>query len=75
MGSSVHVHFEYETGDAAGQNMTEFATTAAYTKLLESELGKELRTNNINAEGNVSTDKCRAAARRSVILGSYNIWL
>ena len=25
----VHVHFEYEIGDAAGQNMTEFAPFAA----------------------------------------------
>ena len=27
--SCVHVHFEYEIGDAAGQNITEFATFAA----------------------------------------------
>ncbi|KAK3168455.1 hypothetical protein OEA41_004903 [Lepraria neglecta] len=63
MGSSVHVDFEYETDDAGGQNMTEFGTTAAYTKLLESDLGKELNINKINTEGNMSTDKCRAAAK------------
>lgn len=53
MGSSVHVHFEYETGDAAGQNMTEFATMAACTKLLGSDLGKELKIVKINLEGNM----------------------
>ena len=62
MGSSVHVHFEYKTGDAAGQNMTEFATMAACTKLLESDLGKELKIVKVIPEGNMTSDKCAAAA-------------
>ncbi len=62
MGSSVHVHFEYKTGDAAGQNMTEFATMAACTKLLESDLGKQLKIVKVIPEGNMTSDKCAAAA-------------
>ena len=54
IGSNVHVHFVYETGDAAGQNMTEFATVAACAKLLSSELGKELKIVKITPEGNMS---------------------
>ncbi|KAL8773644.1 MAG: hypothetical protein Q9209_001410 [Squamulea sp. 1 TL-2023] len=63
MGSTVHVHFEYETGAAAGQNMTEIATTAATSKLLASDLGKELKIIKVNEEGNMTTDKCDAAAK------------
>lgn len=61
--STVHVHFEYETGDAAGQNMTRFATVAACAKLLSSELGKELKIVKFNPEGNMSADKKGAAAK------------
>ena len=63
IGSCVHVHFEYETGHAAGQNMTEFATFAACGKPLSSELGKELKIVKINPEGNMSGDKKGAAAK------------
>lgn len=63
IGSTVHVHFEYETGDAAGQNMTEFATVAACTRLLESELGRELKVVRVNPEGNMAADKKGSAAK------------
>ncbi|KAL8918580.1 MAG: hypothetical protein Q9208_007263 [Pyrenodesmia sp. 3 TL-2023] len=63
MGTTVHVHFEYETGAAAGQNMTEIATTTATRKLLQSDLGKELKIIRVNPEGNMTADKCGVAAK------------
>ncbi|KAL8866984.1 MAG: hypothetical protein Q9174_005953 [Haloplaca sp. 1 TL-2023] len=63
MGMTVHVHFEYETGAAAGQNMTEIATTVATRKLLQSDLGKELKIIKVNPEGNITADKCGVAAK------------
>lgn len=63
IGSTVQVHFEYETGDAAGQNMTEFATVTACEKLLTSDLGKELKIIKINVEGDMAPDKMAAAAK------------
>lgn len=63
MGKRVHVHFEFQTGDAAGQNMTEFASVAACAKLLDSELGRELRIVNVIPEGNMTSDKKGAGAK------------
>ncbi|KAI4172707.1 MAG: hypothetical protein LQ346_008549 [Caloplaca aetnensis] len=63
MGTTVHVHFEYETGAAAGQNMTEIATITAATKLLQSNLGRELKIIKVNPEGNMTADKCGVAAK------------
>lgn len=63
VGKTVHVQFDYETGDAAGQNMTEFATITACMKLLSSELGKELKIIKVNPEGNMSADKKTAAPK------------
>ncbi len=57
-GKAVHVHFVYETGDAAGQNMTTTCTWHACEWLIE-QIGefKDLRIVNFMVESNLSNDK------------------
>ncbi|KAL9628160.1 MAG: hypothetical protein Q9164_007373, partial [Protoblastenia rupestris] len=63
IGKTVHVHFEFETGDAAGQNMTEIATATAIAKFSSSLAAKEVRLVKVNVEGHMSIDKTGAGAR------------
>ncbi|MCC2637949.1 MAG: peedicted hydroxymethylglutaryl-CoA reductase, partial [Moraxellaceae bacterium] len=58
MGRNVHVHFIYETGDAAGQNMTTTCTWQACQWILKSVQRFEgLRVVNFLVEANLSNDK------------------
>ena len=63
IGKTVHVHFEYETGDAAGQNMAEIATASAIAKFSNSEVAKEVGLKKANVEGHMTIDKTGASAR------------
>ncbi len=57
-GSSVHVRFIYETGDAAGQNMTTTCTWHACLWILEQiKLYKGFKLEHFMIDGNVSGDK------------------
>jgi len=58
VGKSVHVHFVYETGDAAGQNMTTTCTWHACLWLIEQLADFDgLRITNFMVESNLSNDK------------------
>lgn len=58
MGRAVHVQFIYETGDAAGQNMTTTCTWQACQWVLEQLKGFEhLTLKNFVIDGNTSNDK------------------
>jgi NADP-dependent 3-hydroxy-3-methylglutaryl-CoA reductase len=58
MGRSVHVHFVYETGDAAGQNMTTTCTWQACKWVMKQIRRFEgLRIENFLIEANLSNDK------------------
>lgn len=58
MGRAVHVHFIYETGDAAGQNMTTTCTWQACQWILKQVQRFEgLRVVNFLVEANLSNDK------------------
>lgn len=58
MGRAVHVHFVYETGDAAGQNMTTTCTWQACQWILKQVQRFEgLRVVNFLVEANLSNDK------------------
>lgn len=58
MGRSVHVHFIYQTGDAAGQNMTTTCTWQACKWIMKSIKRFEgLRIENFLIEANLSNDK------------------
>lgn len=58
MGRNVHVHFIYETGDAAGQNMTTTCTWQACQWILgQIKRFKGLRLDNFLIEANLSNDK------------------
>lgn len=58
MGRTVHVHFIYETGDAAGQNMTTTCTWQACQWILKQVQRFEgLRVVNFLVEANLSNDK------------------
>ncbi|MDO8266761.1 MAG: phosphotransferase [Moraxellaceae bacterium] len=58
MGRNVHVHFIYETGDAAGQNMTTTCTWQACQWILKSIKRFEgLHISNFLIEANLSNDK------------------
>lgn len=58
IGKTVHVHFVYETGDAAGQNMT---TTCTWNACLwirkKMEYFHQIRIENFMIDGNLSNDK------------------
>ncbi len=57
IGRNVHLHFIYETADAAGQNMTTNCTWHA-CQLVEKKLSESnLRPLNVMIDGNVSSDK------------------
>ena len=60
---TVHVHFEFETGDAAGQNMTEVATAIAIATFMHSKVAKEVGLVKAIVEGHMSNDKIGARAR------------
>jgi NADP-dependent 3-hydroxy-3-methylglutaryl-CoA reductase len=58
MGRNVHVHFIYETGDAAGQNMTTTCTWQACQWILkEVKRFEGLRVVNFLVDANLSNDK------------------
>ena len=58
MGRNVHVHFIYETGDAAGQNMTTTCTWQACQWILQSiKRFAGLKVRNFLVEANLSNDK------------------
>ncbi len=58
MGRIVHVHFIYETGDAAGQNMTTTCTWQACQWILKSiQRFEGLTVSNFLIEANLSNDK------------------
>jgi NADP-dependent 3-hydroxy-3-methylglutaryl-CoA reductase len=58
IGRAVHVHFHYECGDAAGQNMTTACTWHAGQWLLrELERFPKIRIDGFFIEGNMSGDK------------------
>jgi len=58
LGRAVHVHFHYQTGDAAGQNMTTACTWHACQWLLrELERRPGIDVDNFLIEGNMSGDK------------------
>jgi NADP-dependent 3-hydroxy-3-methylglutaryl-CoA reductase len=58
MGRNVHVHFIYETGDAAGQNMTTTCTWQACQWILKTvKRFPDLRVVNFLVEANLSNDK------------------
>lgn len=58
MGRNVHVHFIYETGDAAGQNMTTTCTWQACQWILARiKRFKGLQLENFLIEANLSNDK------------------
>ncbi|WP_421512431.1 phosphotransferase (plasmid) [Enterobacter sp. JS8-1] len=57
IGRNVHLHFVYETADAAGQNMTTNCTWHA-CRLIEKKLAEsDLRPLNMMIDGNLSSDK------------------
>lgn len=57
-GKNVHVHFVYETGDAAGQNMTTSCTWHACLWILKQmEQYPEINFDNFIIEANLSNDK------------------
>ncbi len=58
MGRNVHVHFIYETGDAAGQNMTTTCTWQACQWILRQiQRFDGLKVRNFMVEANLSNDK------------------
>ncbi|MCJ8169131.1 phosphotransferase [Atopomonas sediminilitoris] len=58
MGRNVHVHFIYETGDAAGQNMTTTCTWQACQWILQQiKRFDGLKVRNFLVEANLSNDK------------------
>lgn len=58
LGKAVHVHFIYETGDAAGQNMTTTCTWQACQWIIqEMKRFEGLRFENFMVEANLSNDK------------------
>ena len=58
IGNQVHVRFVYETGDAAGQNMTTSSTWHACQWLMEyMQKHRSMRFENFWIEGNMSGDK------------------
>lgn len=58
LGKAVHVHFIYETGDAAGQNMTTTCTWQACLWITEKiKFFSEIKVKNFIIEGGVSGDK------------------
>jgi len=57
IGSSVHVKFDYNCGDAAGQNMVTIATQAALTGFLSSPAALKANLIDFHVEGGMSSDK------------------
>ncbi len=58
MGHSVHVQFAYETGDAAGQNMTTTCTWQACQWIIaQMKSFEDISFNNFLVEANLSNDK------------------
>ncbi|PWY66727.1 hmg-CoA reductase [Aspergillus heteromorphus CBS 117.55] len=57
IGSTTHVHFNYTSGDAAGQNMVSIATHRACHWLLSSDRSKPLNIQAFILEGSLSSDK------------------
>ncbi len=57
-GSTVHVHFIYQTGDAAGQNMSTVCTWEACKWIMQSlQDHQEIRLQRFYIEGGLSSDK------------------
>lgn len=68
VGRTVHLRFVYETGDAAGQNMTTVCTASACEWILkEFSSHSEISICDFALEGNLSTDK--KVSYRSAISG------
>jgi NADP-dependent 3-hydroxy-3-methylglutaryl-CoA reductase len=57
IGSTVHVLFEYYTGNAAGQNMVTFATQEVCDRFGESDTAVAMKVKNIIVEGQRVSDK------------------
>ncbi|RAH67591.1 hydroxymethylglutaryl-CoA reductase [Aspergillus aculeatinus CBS 121060] len=58
VGSTVHVIFEYECGNAAGQNMVTFATQEACDRFSASNTALVMKLEKITIEGQLSSEKC-----------------
>lgn len=65
VGSSVHLHFSYSTGEATGQNMVTIATQRACDLFLDSDAARELGVRDFVIEGDVASDK-KASMRNAV---------
>lgn len=57
IGSNVHLHFSYFTGDATGQNMVTIATQTACDRFLGSEAAREFGVRDFIIEGDMASDK------------------
>ncbi|KAF9697229.1 hypothetical protein EKO04_004676 [Ascochyta lentis] len=57
VGSNVHLHFSYFTGDATGQNMVTIATQTACDRFLMSKEAQELGVKDFIIEGDMASDK------------------
>ena len=65
-GSTVYLHFEYKTGDAAGQNMVTVATEAACRFIRENS---PVQPTNLYVESNLSGDKKASMASFNGVRG------
>ncbi|KAF3036027.1 hypothetical protein E8E12_001871 [Didymella heteroderae] len=65
VGSNVHLHFSYFTGDATGQNMVTIATQKACDRFLASDTAKELGARDFVIDGDMASDK--KASMRNVV--------
>jgi NADP-dependent 3-hydroxy-3-methylglutaryl-CoA reductase len=65
IGSNVHLHFSYFTGDATGQNMVTIATQKACDRFLASDMAQELGIKDFVIEGDMASDK-KASARNAL---------
>jgi NADP-dependent 3-hydroxy-3-methylglutaryl-CoA reductase len=65
IGSNVHLHFSYFTGDATGQNMVTIATQKACDRFLASDTAKELGVKEFIIDGDMASDK-KASMRNAL---------
>ncbi|KAJ4330209.1 hypothetical protein N0V87_010191 [Didymella glomerata] len=65
VGSNVHLHFSYFTGDATGQNMVTIATQKACDRFLARDTAKELGVRDFVIDGDMASDK-KASMRNAV---------
>ncbi|KAJ4382373.1 hypothetical protein N0V86_002708 [Didymella sp. IMI 355093] len=65
IGSNVHLHFSYFTGDATGQNMVTIATQKACDRFLASDTARELGVKDFIIDGDMASDK-KASMRNAL---------